>query len=343
VRKSILICLSFCLLFLSGAGRGRQFRVAAQEQETFRNPAMEPADEFQQTFTRARVLMRQGNAEEAINEFKKAASLHNNQCADCFQMIGQINLQTRNYKEAAAAFRQAADLKPGNEAEVLNALGVSLYLQDDKTLLADAAAAMKRAIELSGGKLKKAYYNLGYILIKSGKQEEGIRALKTYLELDPSTPSANEVRAIIANTKLIDERFAPDFKINSTSGQALSLEKLKGKVVLLDFWASWCVPCRVEMPEVRRIWKTYGGDRFVIIGVNLDRNEQAFAAYVKQEEITWPQYFDGQGWNNKMSRLYNVSSIPQTVLIDQNGIVRAVGLRGIALSNKIGELLKQLH
>jgi len=130
--------------------------------------------------------------------------------------------------------------------------------------------------------------------------------------------------------------------VTSSAGEELSLEKLKGKVVLLDFWASWCGPCRAEMPQVKRIWKKYSGDQFVIIGINLDKTRQAFEAYLKEEEITWPQYFEGGGWNN-VTRLYNVQGIPHTVLIDQEGIIRAVGLRGGGLANKIEELLKKVN
>src|SRR5258708_34833556 len=97
------------------------------------------------------------------------------------------------------------------------------------------------------------------------------------------------------------------------------------------------------MPEVRKIWKQYGGDRFAIIGINLDSNRPPFEAYMKEEGITWLQYYDGLGWGNKISRLYGVYSIPQTVLIDQEGVIRATGLRGEGLAAKISELLTTLQ
>ncbi|HKP85804.1 MAG TPA: TlpA disulfide reductase family protein, partial [Blastocatellia bacterium] len=184
---------------------------------------------------------------------------------------------------------------------------------------------------------------LGYTLIKAGKTEEGVAALKSYLEADPDANDAAQVRAIIANPKMTGERFALPFKVTSTEGTELSLDKFKGKVVLLDFWASWCGPCREDTPEVRRIWKKYSGDQFVILGISLDMNRNAFESYIRQEEMTWPQYYDGRGWDNQVSRLYNVHGIPHTILIDQEGVVRAVGLRGGNLSNKIGELLKKTN
>jgi tetratricopeptide (TPR) repeat protein len=297
-------------------------------------------DEFQKVFTNARRLMLQHQYAEAIKEFKKAAQLCGNQCAECFQFIAQIHLQMRKPAEAAAAYRQAIALKPKNEAELNNALGVALYLQGNEKALEEAAAAFKRAIDLSSGKVVKAYYNLGVTLIKLGKQAEGIAALKEYLKADPNS---YEVSKIIENPKLAGSSFAPAFKVTSATGEELSLEKLRGKVVLLDFWASWCGPCQVEMPVAKYIWSKYGRhQQFAMIGVDLDENRELFEQYVKREKIAWPQYFDGQGWGNKIARLYGVSQIPHTVLIDHDGVIRAVGLRGDDLIEEVGKLLKKV-
>ncbi|MEK6300885.1 MAG: redoxin family protein [Acidobacteriota bacterium] len=328
------IALSCCaMLAVAVLGRG----VAAQE--GFKNPAIETSDEFKQTFKRASQLAGR-DPDAAIEEFRKAAKLRDGKCPECFQSIAQIYFRYGEYKEASSAFRQAADLKPANEAELCNGLGVSLYLLKDKKLYDEAVAAFNRALELSKGKLIKTYYNLGCALIKAGKEKEGVAALKTYVEREPSATDAEDARKMIANPKLAGEAFARPFNVKSTSGDELSLAKFKGKVVLLDFWAAWCGPCRVEMPEVKRIRKKYSEDRLVIVGVNLDSNRAAFETYMKQEALPWPQYYDGLGWGNKLGRLYGVTAIPHTVLIDQDGIIRGVGLRGAGLSSKIGELLK---
>jgi thiol-disulfide isomerase/thioredoxin len=146
---------------------------------------------------------------------------------------------------------------------------------------------------------------------------------------------------VIANPKLATERFAMPFKVLAASGEELSLDKFKGKIVLLDFWASWCGPCRAEMPEVKRLWKKYQNENFILIGINMDDNRKAFEQYVKEEGVVWPQFYDGKGWNNRIAQLYSVHSIPMTFLIDQQGIIRAAGLRGERLYSKIGDLLKE--
>jgi tetratricopeptide (TPR) repeat protein len=328
-----LLILASCLI-LAG-----QITPGALAQGTFKNPAMEPQDDAQQAFNRGRMLARQGRAGEAISEFQNAAKLRNGQCAECFYYIGQVNLHTGNHKEAAEAYRQAVNLKPENLPEMYNALGVALYLQDSKASLRESVTAFKQSIELGEGKIVKAYYNLGHALLKLGREEEGKAALQAYLEADPNSSNSAEVRALIGNPKLVGEKFAPAFKVTSTAGEQLSLEALRGKVVLIEFWATWCGPCLVEMPQTMRMWEKYRGDQFIIIGVSLDNNMKSLENYLKREGISWPQYYDESG---TMSGLYNVRAIPQTFLIDQSGLIRAVGLRGGALSNKVGELLKQI-
>ncbi|HSO75093.1 MAG TPA: redoxin domain-containing protein [Blastocatellia bacterium] len=310
------------------------------QQEGFHNPAMETSEEFKRSFKRASDLARR-DPEAAIDEFKKAAGLRGGKCPECHQSIAQIYFQFGEYNNAAAAFRQAVELKPSNAADLYNALGVSLYLLKDKKMYDEAIIALNHAIDLSKGRLAKAYFNLGCALIKAGREEEGVTALKTYLERAPSSADAEDARRMIANPKLVGESFARGFKVKSTAGDDLSLEKFKGKVVLLDFWAVWCGPCRADMPQVRKIWKKYSQDQFVIIGVNLDSNRTTFESYVEQEGLTWPHYYDGLRWDNKIARLYGVTAIPHTVLIDQEGIIRGVGLKPGGLSSKIGELLKK--
>jgi thiol-disulfide isomerase/thioredoxin len=298
-------------------------------------------DEFQRVFTEARVLLRNHRYDEAIKEFKKAAEMKKGQCVECCTFIAQTCFQMGKFKDAAAAQRQALALKPENEALLTNQLGVYLYKENDKKTLAEAVEVFQHAIDLGKGQVPIAYFNLGNALLRQGKEAEGIQALKSYLEADPETDRAGEVRALIANPRLANVSLAPGFSVKSISGDELSLEALKGKVVLLDFWATWCGPCRAEMPAVKEIWKKYKGNQFVIVGISQDHDRGALDRYLKEEGITWPQIYEAS-LQGRISRSYGVRAIPHTVLIDQEGAVRAVGLRGGSLSSKIGELIKKM-
>ena len=298
-------------------------------------------DAASKTLTAARGDLRNERYDEAIKGFKKAAEQRNGQCVQCYTLMAEAYSFTGKFKDAAAAVKQAIALN-GSEAELYNQLGVYLYKENDKKTLQDSADAFQRAIDLSKGQAVIAYFNLGHALIKQGKEKEGIQALNSYIEADPRSSNASEARAIIANPRLANENLAPGFNVRSLSGDDVSLEKLKGKIVLLDFWATWCGPCRAEMPSVKEVWKKYHGDQFVIVGVSLDRDRAALNRYLGAEGITWPQVYDGAGFQTSLSRIYGVHAIPHTVLIDQDGIVRAVGLRGGSLSSKVGELIKKL-
>ena len=121
----------------------------------------------------------------------------------------------------------------------------------------------------------------------------------------------------------------------------MKLSELRGKVVLLDFWATWCGPCVVEMPNVKRAYAKHAGPHFEIVGISLDRSRAELEAFTKAQGMTWPQSFDGKGWESAVARQYGVSSIPTTLLLDRQGRIARVGLRGPQLDEAIAEILAE--
>jgi peroxiredoxin len=135
-------------------------------------------------------------------------------------------------------------------------------------------------------------------------------------------------------------RMAPDFSLPDTTGNPVALSNFKGKWVLVDFWASWCVPCRKENPNVVKAYGRFKDKNFTILGVSLDKTKEAWLAAIRQDGLTWTHISDLKYWNSAAAELYNVRSIPYNVLIDPQGKIIAENVMGQALERKLEEALK---
>jgi peroxiredoxin len=134
---------------------------------------------------------------------------------------------------------------------------------------------------------------------------------------------------------------APDFTLNDPMGKPVHLSDFRGKYLLIDFWASWCGPCRKENPNVVRAYQAYKSKNFEILGVSLDNKnaKQAWLNAIEKDKLTWPQVSDLNGWQNAVAIQYNIMTIPQNILLDPAGVIVAKNLRGEALPAKLSELL----
>ena len=146
---------------------------------------------------------------------------------------------------------------------------------------------------------------------------------------------AKQDEATKIQAALVEGTQFPDFNENDVAGKPLSLAGYKGKVVMIDFWATWCPPCRGEIPNVVATYQKYHDKGFEIIGVSLDQDQQKLLAFTKENNMAWPQYFDGQGWDNKLAVKYGIESIPMTYLLDGNGKIIGRNLRGQELTDAV--------
>ena len=132
---------------------------------------------------------------------------------------------------------------------------------------------------------------------------------------------------------------APELILPMPNDKELALSSLRGKVVLIDFWASWCGPCRKELPNVKRAYEKYKAKGFEILGVSLDKERDEWIGAISKEGLTWPQVSDLKFWQSEACKSYAVQSIPYTVLIDKEGKIIATDLRGADLDKKLAEVL----
>lgn len=147
-----------------------------------------------------------------------------------------------------------------------------------------------------------------------------------------------------AKKKMAEERLqigkvAPGIQLPNPQGDTIALSSLRGNVVLIDFWAGWCAPCREENPKLRRVYNKYKNKGFEIYAVSLDKTKDMWVKAIKQDRLNWIQVSDLKFWNSPVAKLYNIQSIPNNVLIDENGKIIAKQLKSEALDKKLKEVL----
>lgn len=162
------------------------------------------------------------------------------------------------------------------------------------------------------------------------------------LQLSPVIHSSKDYQALskrVETLKNVEVGMpAVDFALNDTTGNPISISAFQGKILLIDFWASWCAPCRHENPNVVKLYNDYKDKGFEIIGVSFDENRSRWIDAIHKDQLTWPHVSDLKGWQSAAGKLYAISSIPATVLLDRTGMIIAKNLRGDALREKLEEI-----
>jgi len=178
----------------------------------------------------------------------------------------------------------------------------------------------------------KDYHEMTQPVAGSRKEAQPKAAPK--MEQKPDEPA--KVRAaLVEGTKF------PDFDAEDIYRKPLALANYKGKVVLIDFWATWCRPYVTELPRLLRTYEKYHDQGFEIIGINLDQEEGSLTAFIRQNRMTWQQYFDGQVWASKLAVKYGIEDLPANFLLDGEGMIIGKDLLGEALEKALAGALKK--
>jgi thiol-disulfide isomerase/thioredoxin/Tfp pilus assembly protein PilF len=310
-------------------------------------PSTEPlSPEMEEAFA----LLRLRQYEEAVRMFRKALGQDKTSARGYFG-LAQAYDGLSAYKNVLESCDRAIEFAqtPRMKAAVHNLKGVSLFArasQKQPPNNDDLLAAEKefRAVLGIDPAFHMVRYNLGVVMLKAGNDAAGIDWLIGYLEVAPDGAAAKDAVRMIANPRRARENFAPDFSIVTLDGEHVDLESLRGQVVVLDFWASWCAPCREAVPYLRGIQKKFTGRPVTLISISVDQDAAAWKRAIASGKMGWRHYLDTSG---HVAKLFGVRPIPTTVVIDGEGIIRdtITGFTpsfGVTLEDDILKALKAL-
>lgn len=184
-----------------------------------------------------------------------------------------------------------------------------------------------------------------YFIVKDFAYKLNLEEMKALrAKLDASLDETMYVSQIDGFIKRMEDiqvgAVAPDFTLPDVDGNPVTLSGLRGKYVLIDFWASWCPDCRKENPNIVAAWNKYKDKNFTILGVSLDRKKEPWLAAIEKDQLAWTHVSDLKDWKSDAAVQYAIRWIPMNFLLDPNGVILAVGLEGEALQQKLDEVLK---
>jgi len=292
-------------------------------------------------------LLQEHRGDEAIRLFKKADRLAGGGSAEALVGLATAYNQVGAYASGEKTAVRACDLAtdPRLKGQAISALAVAVYYRagDDRARLEEAVALFRSVLELDDEQ-PVAKYNLGAALLKLGRDDEGLDLLEEYLATDPTGPNAADARALVDDPRRARENLVPDFSVITLDGEYLTPADLKGKVVLVDFWATWCGPCQAAAPYLRRLHRKAQGKPFSILSISIDAERDVLEAFIRDHDMTWTQAWDER---STAASAFRIRSYPTYLLVDPDGrvLLRLSGwsdrIRGV-LDSQIRRTIRDL-
>lgn len=308
-----------------------------------------PTDEkAQKSYKEALELLHQRRTDWALESFKKADKQDGGHCADCRRMMIKYGMELGDWKTAEFAAEEMTALAQGDREIALTHYQLAVIYVDEglqkhkDEYFSRAHQECVKALPPSI-KFPEAVFLDGRALAQLHQDAAAKDRFEQYLKMKPDD-DPNHQRAVryIDNPDLARARMAPAFSVTTLDGQHVSLDDLQGKVVLLDFWATWCGPCREALPHIRNVAKKFQGQPLVVLSVSLDSDEQKWKEFVAKNEMTWPQYFDG-GFTGPIAKMFGVTAIPHTFTIDADGVLQEEHVGDASIEGKIKKLMARAH
>jgi thiol-disulfide isomerase/thioredoxin len=281
----------------------------------------------------------------AADAYKKANKLAGGQCMECLHGLYTSSMKVGEYKDAIAAAVQMEALAklPVDKSAADVYRGQAILAQGGekpKTAQLEAAhAAFQEAIALNAKNANALFYD-GKTMAQMGKMEEARTDFQQCVScVLPNDPARLRAEHFAENPELATHKMAPPVAVTTLDGSKFNLDAMGGRVVLIDFWATWCGPCNAELPHMQKIAKEFAGQPLVIISVSWDADEAKWKDFIQKHEMTWVQYRDA---DHKLSERFGINAIPHYFTIDSDGVLTAEMMgSGSDVEGKLKKLIKR--
>lgn len=325
---TVLICLVTPLFAQETAGQG---------------PANEKA---QKTYKEGLNYLHLRMPGAALDQFKKADKQDDGHCLACQKKMIKYGMELRDWKTAEMAAQEMVEQAQGDKRVAIAHYQFAIVLIDEgldkhkDELFSRAHDELTKALAIAPN-FPSAVFEDGKALAHL-KQDDAAKArFEDFVKMRPEDdPDRQRALRFIDQPDLARARMAPAFAVTTTDGQRIAMDDLTGKVVLLDFWATWCAPCREALPHIRELARKFQGQPLVILSVSLDSDEQKWKEFVAKNEMTWPQYRDG-GFTGPIAKMFGVDAIPHTFTIDADGILQDEHIGDAAIEGKLKKLISR--
>ena len=315
-----------------------------QSSSTTGQPAYASDPKFQKALDEAR-HGGPATTDEIAGRWKRALKLSNGACVECLKRLIPLQESMGAYKDEQKTAEQldvvatAPVDKLFARVKVGQTLMQSNFGEPKKPELEQAEKQFRAALQI-GPNDRTTLYEEGRVLAMLGRDDEAKIIFQTYVRVsNESDRYYLRATRFAANPYLAALKFAPPFKLVTAQGEELQLDDMHGKVVLLDFWATWCGPCKESLPEIQRIAKDFKDDPLVVISISSDQDSVAWKKFMQDHNMDWPQYRDSNG---ALSRAYGVQAIPHYFTIDANGVLQTEMIgSGADVRGKLKKLVKQ--
>jgi len=335
IRRSQFALATLALAFLPRPCLGQAAPAASDAKSEAKSEARSEAKtladyesnpKFAAAFNEGRQFRQDDKPADARDAFNKANKIAGGSCIPCLNRVYLVDLDLKDYKNAVAVATELVTLAPtpreksveeGNQGDAM------LRLAGDKPKPAqlDAIHTVLQAALADHPKNQKAQWDDGMVLARLGKLDEARQAFTAYRNhAAPTDPKLIRAGHFIENPSLALQKMAPAFEVKTLDGTTFNLDEMGGKVVLLDFWATWCGPCMESLPELQHIAKEFAGQPLVILSISQDDDGPKWKNFVATHQMTWLQFRDR---NDRISSLFDMKGIPHYFTIDSDGVLTA--------------------